>query len=225
MLKTDLTAESSMPYYTVKQGDHLSRIAEDHGFSDLSTIWDHAENEELKKKRQNAHVLFPGDEVFIPVMQIKEETGVTEKRHRFKWHGHQLKLRLRLVDFDNNPLADTECTLHLEGKVRDLTTDGDGRIEETIPSTAQDAVLVFKDPLVPFDLSTNIKIGHLDPVEEVSGQKARLSNLGYFYSRNDGRDEERFNYAVQEFQCDNDLDVDGICGPETQDKLKEIHGC
>jgi hypothetical protein len=214
-----------MPEYKVKQGDHLAKIAKNFGFSGYRTIWDHPANAELKKKRQNPHVLCPGDKVFIPVKEVKEEPGATEQRHRFKWHSHQLKLRLRLLDFDNQPLADTDCTLHVEGKTRELTTDGDGRIEEQIPATAQDAVLIFKDPLVPLDLSTNIKIGHLDPVEEASGQKARLSNLGYFYCRDDGRDEERFNYAVQEFQCDHDLAVNGICSPETRAKLKKVHGC
>ncbi|MCG2747202.1 MAG: peptidoglycan-binding protein [Desulfobulbaceae bacterium] len=214
-----------MPEYKVKQGDHLAKIAKNFGFSDYRTIWDHPQNAELKKKRENPHVLCPGDKVFIPVKEVKEESGATEQRHRFKWHGQQLKLRLRLLDFDNQPLADTDCTLHVEGKARELTTDGDGRIEETIPATAQDAVLIFKDPLVPFDLNTCIKIGHLDPVEEVSGQKERLSNLGYFYSRDDGREEERFNYAVQEFQCDHDLAIDGICTPVTQAKLKKVHGC
>jgi peptidoglycan hydrolase-like protein with peptidoglycan-binding domain len=106
-----------------------------------------------------------------------------------------------------------------------LTTDSDGRIERNIPTTAEDALLIFKDPQVPFDLGTRIKIGHLDPVEEVSGQKARLSNLGYFFTRDDGRDEERFDHGIQEFQCDHGLTVDGVCGPKTQAKLKEIHGC
>ena len=213
-----------MPEYAVKQGDYLSKIAGNFGFSDYRTIWDHPANAELKKKRENPNILHPGDSLFIPEKELKTESGATEQMHSFKRHGHQLKLRLRLLDFDNKPLANTDCTLHVEGKVHELTTDSDGRIEEKIPTTAQDAVLIFKDPLVPFDQSMCIKIGHLDPVEEVSGQKARLGNLGYFYSRGDDWDEERFNYAIQEFQCDHDLTVDGICGPETCLKLKQVHG-
>ena len=68
-----------------------------------------------------------------------------------------------------------------------------------------------------------IKIGYLDPVEEVSGQIGRLDNLGYFPG--DGTDEDQFKSAIEEFQCDNGLTVDGDCGPGTQAKLKEIHGC
>ena len=36
---------------------------------------------------------------------------------------------------------------------------------------------------------------------------------------------ERFLSAVEEFQCDHGLGVDGKCGPATQAKLKQVHGC
>src|ERR1035438_5291586 len=52
--------------YTVKQGDHLSRIADQFGFSDYRVIWDYAGNADLKAQRKNPHVLFPGDSVIIP---------------------------------------------------------------------------------------------------------------------------------------------------------------
>jgi peptidoglycan hydrolase-like protein with peptidoglycan-binding domain len=41
----------------------------------------------------------------------------------------------------------------------------------------------------------------------------------------DEEDEARFKSAVEEFQCDHGLAVDGKCGPKTQAKLEEIHGC
>src|SRR6185503_2681877 len=110
-----------MPMHTVKQGEHLSGIAEEYGFSNFETIWDDPQNAELKQKRQNPNVLLPGDELFIPAKETKEESGATEKRHRFKWRGRQLQLRLRLLDFDNQPLANTECELHVHGQVHELT--------------------------------------------------------------------------------------------------------
>jgi hypothetical protein len=45
--------------YTVRQGDHLSKIAKAFGFSDYHTIWDHPNNGDLKQKRQNPNVLLP----------------------------------------------------------------------------------------------------------------------------------------------------------------------
>jgi Putative peptidoglycan binding domain len=214
-----------MPTHIVKQGEHVSRIAAEHGFSDFSTIWDHPNNAQLKQQRQNPNVLEPGDDLFIPERELREESGATEKRHRFRCHGTPLELRLRILDFDNQPLADAQCQLVVEGASRNFTTDADGCISQPIPRRTEDATLRFKDPLAPFDSTIAIEIGHLDPVEEVSGQKARLANLGYYFHRDDGRDEERFNYGIQEFQCDHNLKVTGVCGPETQAKLKEIHGC
>ena len=34
-----------------------------------------------------------------------------------------------------------------------------------------------------------------------------------------------FLSAIEEFQCDHGLVVDGKCGPATQAKLKQVHGC
>ena len=44
-------------YHTVVQGEHLSGIAKNYGFSSYKTIWDHAQNAELKKERQNPNLL------------------------------------------------------------------------------------------------------------------------------------------------------------------------
>jgi peptidoglycan hydrolase-like protein with peptidoglycan-binding domain len=67
-------------------------------------------------------------------------------------------------------------------------------------------------------------IGHLDPVDAVSGQAARLNNLGYNAGSGEGEDVTRFEIAVQEFQVDHGLNIDGICGTETQAKLQELYG-
>lgn len=214
-----------MPFHTVKQGEHLSGIAAKRGLSDIDAIWGHPENAQLRQQRENPNVLLPGDKVFVPDRIPGSETAATEQRHRFRLHGPRLELRLRLLDFDNQPLADTECRLVVGDHAEELTTDGDGRIACRIPRSAEQASLLFKDPLVQFDLSTVIKIGHLDPIDEASGQQARLANLGYFCRRDDGRDDERFDHAVQEFQCDHGLTVTGECGPKTQAKLEEVYGC
>jgi peptidoglycan hydrolase-like protein with peptidoglycan-binding domain len=118
----------------------------------------------------------------------------------------------------------------VENQVYLLTMDGQGRLEQTVLVPAEHASLVIKDPQTPLhDVVIPIKIGHLDPVEEVSGQKARLNNLGYFAGPLEGKSEEENNVmflsAVEEFQCDHGLVVDGKCGPNTQAKLKQVHGC
>jgi hypothetical protein len=212
--------------YTVQQGDHLSKIAKSFGFSDYHTIWDHPNNADLKQKRQNPNVLFPGDSLFVPDRELREESRSTDKKHLFKKKTPDLKLRITLEDQFEKPIANAPCVLTLGSTSSSVTTDGKGLIEHDIPPDVHDAILVIQDPQTPFDnTQLNIKIGDLDPVTEVSGQIGRLNNLGYFAGDVNQPDQTAFESAVEEFQCDNHLSVDGVCGPNTQAKLKQVHGC
>jgi hypothetical protein len=211
-------------YYTVQQGDHLSKIAKDNGFTDDSVIWDHPNNSDLKKLRQNPNILLPGDEIFIPDMEQKQESGATDKKHTFTVDKKTLKLRLVLEDIYEKPIAGAQCALLIDGQAFQLTTDGHGKLEQDVPLDAQDGALTIRGDQTPFaDFPIFLKIGSLDPVDELSGQVARLNNLGYFPG--DGADELAFESAVEEFQCDHDLKVDGDCGTNTQAKLLKVHGC
>lgn len=206
-------------YHTVAQGEHLSRIAKKYGFRNYQTIWDRPENKDLKDKRKNPNVLFPGDRLFIPDKQVKKEARSTNQVHRFKVSEAKIMLRLVVRDLDSQPVANTPCELHVEDKKYQLTTDGNGKIEQLIPATAESGKLLFKQIEVP------LKIGHLDPVDEITGQEARLNNLGYNAGSSNDPKDAQLRSAIEEFQCDYNLTVDGVCGPTTQAKLKEIHGC
>jgi hypothetical protein len=116
----------------------------------------------------------------------------------------------------------------VDGEVFKLVSNDKGKIEKEIPAKAEKATLVIKDSVSPInDQVIPIQIGHLDPVKEVSGQKARLNNLGYFAGPLDKEDEELLRSAVEEFQCEHmgKAAVDGKCGPKTQEKLLAVHGC
>jgi N-acetylmuramoyl-L-alanine amidase len=213
-------------YYTVQQGDHLSKIAKDNGFTDYTVIWDHPENADLKKQRQNPNVLLPGDQIFVPGMEEKQESGATDKRHTFTVDKKILKLRLVLEDIYEKPIAGAQCALLVGDQTFQVTTDGQGKLEQEIPLDSTEAFLAIRGDQTPFANEViAIKIGHLDPIDELSGQIARLNNLGYFPGNLDGSDADAFQSAVEEFQCDHGLKVDGDCGPKTQAKLKEVHGC
>jgi N-acetylmuramoyl-L-alanine amidase len=213
-------------YYTVEQGDHLSKIAKDNGFTDYTVIWDHPNNVDLKKQRQNPNILLPGDQVFIPDMEQKQESGPTDKRHTFTVDKKTLKLRLVLEDIYEKPIAGAQCALLIDGQTYQLTTDGNGKLEQEIPLDAKEGTLTIRGDQTPFANDViPIKIGHLDPIDELSGQIARLNNLGYFAGSLDGSDTDAFESAVEEFQCDHNLTVDGDCGPRTQSELKQVHGC
>lgn len=213
--------------HIVKQGEHLAGIAKQHGFGNHLKLWDLPENAALKKLRQNPNILFPGDQIFIPDRQPSVVEVATDQVHRFRLISRKLKLRLALREFYNQPLAGLACELDVAGHKFQLTTDGEGRLEHDIPVSAEEASLTIVDPSSPLSGTTiPLEIGHLDPVAERSGQRARLSNLGYATGPSDGTDDDQaFTAAVEEFQCDHGLSVDGKCGPRTQAKLLAAHGC
>ncbi len=224
-------------YYYIQQGDHLSKVARENGFADYHTIWDAAENKDLKDKRKNPNILFPGDKVFIPDKETREESRATEQKHQFELQGEPLELRIVLMGLKKKPLEGHQCTLTVEGDVEEITTQTDGLLKKEIAEDAQAGKLV--DHGKPGDKSglereIPLKIGHLDPVDEISGQMARLNNLGYLAGDPTTRlgtpqeEEDRyrqFQSAIEEFQCDYALQVDGVCGKQTQAKLVEVHGC
>jgi Putative peptidoglycan binding domain len=212
--------------HAIVQGEHLARIAKQYGFSDYRTIWDHPQNAALKQKRQNPNVLYPGDRLHIPDREVREESRATDQKHRFKVKGGRLMLRLVLEDLYEKPIANARCELVVEGDRRDLTTDAKGKIEIVIPQAAENGLLIVRSAETSIDgLPLPVKIGHLDPVEEITGQKARLGNLGYYIGAIDDAQDMNFRLAVEEFQCEHGLAVDGVCGPATRAKLKSVHGC
>ena len=218
------------------QGEHLSRIAAHYGFSDYRTIWDHPKNAALKRARQNPNVIFPGDHLFIPDREEKVEPRVTDQRHRFRVTRPVLKLRIFVEDAFERPVARAPFELRVEGDTQTLTSDRLGKVEQLIPAGAEQGNLIIRTDETPVkDVPIPVKIGHLDPVDEVPGQKGRLKNLGYYAGPIDGTIDAEFRSAVEEFQCDHfpsprradgvPAAVDGVCGPKTQAKLKEVHGC
>jgi hypothetical protein len=218
-----------MPTHTVKQGEHISSIADQYGFGDWNKIWNDPNNSDLKKKRENPHILYPDDELFIPEKEEKKESVSNEKRHKFKLKRKPLKLRIILKDINDKPLANKKCTLYVGAQKFELTSKSNGLVEQKIYPTAEKANLVVHDNNGAAQMGLLIKIGHLDPIDTPSGQKARLNNLGYFAGlaeeeSDDDESKRRLLAAIEEFQCDQQLKVDGICGPNTQAKLKEVYG-
>ena len=225
--------------HTVVQGEHLSHIARKYGFTSFRPIWRAGENAELREKRKTPDVLFPGDQVFIPDKGIREEPRPTDQRHRFVKEGETLLLRIVLKGFRDEALRGHQGTLQVESDGKDFTLNADGLVERQIGPTAETGLLLDKGKaaaLAEAQRELHLKIGHLDPVDELSGQIARLNNLGYnagvlpsrpLTPREEAelRASMAFRSAVEEFQCDAGLVVDGKCGKQTQAKLVSTHGC
>lgn len=204
--------------YTVKQGDCISSIAFRYGFFP-DTIWNDSKNSDLKQERNDPNVLLPGDEVWIREKEQKEESCATEKRHRFKRKGVPEILIVQLK-IDDEPMANEPYVLEIDGALSEGRTDGDGKVEITIPPNANKGKITLRESGDEYEL----ELGGLDPITEISGVQARLRNLGFECGPIDGKLGSKTQSALREFQKRNKLDATGDLDDETRQKLKESHG-
>jgi len=208
--------------YTVKAGDCISSIAYKHGFSP-DTIWQHAGNQNLKQKRQDPNVLKPGDVVVIPDKEIKEVSKPTEQRHRFVLRGVPAMLRLQLLDGKHKPRSNLPYRLIVDGKITTGSTDDDGMIVQDIPPDAQKGTLDVK--VGSKTEHYELRLGHVNPHDDLSGVQQRLRNLGYPVSGEAGQLDEQTRNALKLFQGRFKLPVTGEADNATLNILKEIHRC
>jgi hypothetical protein len=207
-----------MAKYNVEQGDCISSIAYEHGLF-WETVWNHAENSQLKQKRKDPNVLYPGDEVFIPDKEEKQESCSCEKKHRFRRKGIPTKLRMQILK-NGKPRANASYILDIDGEVSHGTLDSKGILDKTIPSNAQKAHLQ-----VGLDHQTfEIALGGLDPIDEISGVQVRLNNLGYSVGEPSGTINEKTRSGIKLFQKVNGLSETGLIDSSTRSKLQQLHG-
>lgn len=212
-------------YHIVRQGEHLARIARGHGFADPRVVWQDPQNAPLREQRPSPDVLLPGDRIYIPDPKPREETRATEQRHRFLVLAPAPKLRIALEGPLGRPLRGAECELRMaDAPPVPLTANAHGIVEHPIPLALERAELVVRSGEPPRARSLALFVGHLDPASTVGGQEARLANLGYRPGAAGDPGAYDFRSAVEEFQCDHGLAVDGKCGPVTQRRLVAVHG-
>lgn len=206
--------------HIVKQGDCISSIAYENGYGP-ATLWDADENADLREKRGDPNVLLPGDKVVLPDKEMVTTTHATGKRYTFVRRGVPEKLRLQFL-LDDEPRAGEPYVLEINGAVvaSDKSTDGDGRIEHSIPPNARSGRVLFRDGTEVYELS----LGHLDPIDQARGVKARLKNLGFYFGSVDDTLDEATEFAISAFQESRGLEPLGDLDDETRDALKKAYG-
>lgn len=205
--------------HIVGQGECLASIAAAYGLS-WKTVWNHAQNRQLKAARRDPNVLMPGDRVYIPEKRAREQPAATDKRHRFVRKGVPSVLRLRILD-GQQPRAHEDYVLEIDGRLYQGKTDADGKIEHPIPPGAVLGTLILGEEGERYPLA----LGHIDPIEETTGVKARLNNLGYACGSVDDAWDEHARAALRRFQKDNNLAETGACDQATRSKIQEAYGC
>ena len=233
--------------HEVKDGEWVGSIAARYGYADWECdVWRRAENQQLRLKRPDPHVLSPGDRVFVPPWEDKEASASTGQWNKFRLKGSSDVIRLRVLNQQGQPVAnapyqlavefsDTSESFHQEGE----QTDDEGVLKEFIPHSSTRAVLKLTETGDEIELA----LGRLEPLD-LSNQRVlikavqqRLTALGFKPGPIDGLDGPKTQAAVKEFQqyCQDNAGtvagvidsgpVDGIVGELTVRALKSYYGC
>lgn len=220
----------SMPtQYTVQEGDCLSSIATAFGFADWRTLYDAPENADFKKKRPNPNIIYPGDKLVIPDKKEKSVDAETGKTHRFKIGRKPTWVRLVVEVHDKHRYLLEVGKASFKG-----TTDGSSPIAHKIdPEAKQGTLRLWPDtapdgedaPDDPPDTAITwaLSLGGLDPIEEVSGVKGRLANLGYYAGPIDATVDDDLLAAVRYFRDDQGLEAGDMIDQPLRDKLVSLH--
>jgi N-acetylmuramoyl-L-alanine amidase len=217
-------------WHTVQQGECLSTIAKQHKFLNYRTIYEHPQNEALRRKRPNAHVLFPGDQIYIPDKKERRERCGTGRAHRFVLTKTRAEIRIIIKDADGKPVPGAPYELRLRDVVLEGTTDDTGLLRQDIPIGEQSAELHLPGQ----NMKWQLRIGHLDPVEDadrdyaiISGIQARLNNLGFHCGAADGVAGPKTKAALKRFQSEvlKRQDPDGEPDGDIRQALVREHHC
>lgn len=165
-----------MKKHPVSQGDCISSIAEENGFF-WETIWNHVDNKQLKDKRQDPNILYPGDVVIVPDKRLKEVSEATNNVYKYKLKNSPAKLKLRILR-DAEPRAGENYILSIDKvEIKRGQIPADGNIEIPILPKAKAGELIIGEGENAEIYILNL--GFLDPIDTITGVKARLNNIGF----------------------------------------------
>jgi hypothetical protein len=208
-----------MPIVTLAQGDCLSSIALTRGF-DPQTVWEHGDNADLRERRVDPNALLPGDALFVPELEEKQEPVATDTHKTFQLSVGPIRLRVRLTRH-GEPRGGEAYVLELDdGVTLDGETDDDGWIDHPISITARSARLSLGEGEEVHEL----QIGHLDPHDEPTGVQARLRGLGFYFGALDGDIGPKTRAALRRFQTAQSLGATGEADDATADALRDAFG-
>jgi N-acetylmuramoyl-L-alanine amidase len=214
--------------YTVKQGDCLASIAAQFGFKSYHSIYDHPQNADFQKKRRNPNLICPGDILYIPELELKQHSCPTDALHSFRLSRPLVKLRIRLLDRERQPYKYKKYKIELESSSKTWSgqTTSKGLVEALIPADATAGKLqlwLTDEPDGQASMEMPMKIGHLDPADEITGVQARLNHLGFHCGAADGILGPKTSAALTRFQKRYKLNETGEMDGPTCDKLSELH--
>lgn len=208
--------------HVIIAGDHVVRLAYVYGHATVDAVWQHPANAELRQARPDPGVLAVTDVVHVPEAPVRVVEGLaTRREHTVVVELPLPTLRLALSRPGGIPYAALACTADVDDARTRIVTDADGALAIELGPFTSTLSLAFDRSVV------ELAVAQLQPVETTPGWHARLENLGYQPGPLHGdtpADPYAVRRAIEEFQCDHGLTVDGELGPKTRAALLAAHG-
>jgi hypothetical protein len=177
-------------------------------------------------RRKSRHILLPGDVVVIPEKRRKAIPASTGRRYVLQMVAVPEILRIRFLTYTQRPRAGVPYLLQLtaaDGEPvpdRQGQTDGEGYLTESIPPNAI-AGEVWLGKGVDME-EIPIRLGYVNPIEDLHGLQARLNALNYVCGDEDGTFGERTREALRMFQFEHQLPATGERDPVTLERLEAM---
>lgn len=203
----------------VSQGQSVEQVAHQSGFH-WSTVWDHPDNAELRRRREDRNILLPGDHLVVPALRHRSQTGATGSHHRFRRLGLPSRLKLRFLDDAGQPLANAAYVCTVDSAIHQGETNSVGILELRVSPSASVARVTLL-PGTDHAREFHILIGHLDPCDTPSGVEQRLRNLGIAPAEMDENADLRS--SLLRFQDLHHLPKSGELDRSTIEKLRDLH--
>jgi Putative peptidoglycan binding domain len=212
--------------YVVRQGDYLKRIADALSF-DAAAVWNHPKNAELKSRR-DPNLLHPGDLLWVPkqASNWRPISGGMMNKYVAKIPKTTISLGFKN---ENGPLTNEPYVVEGLGAQREGTTDEQGTLVVEVPVHLREFRVSFprQNAIHP------VRVGDMDPIDELSGLRKRLQHLGY-YKRSPGEStslmmsegdiEACDQQAIVKFQRAHGLEATGLSDDAVKATLVKEHG-
>lgn len=232
-----------MKPYIVRQGDYLTKLADKMGFS-AKAVWDDAKNADLKARRVNMDILAPGDIVYVPDAKPKGLPITAGTTNKYVARVSRVTINL-ILQKDGQILADEPYVIEGLGVPVPGKSSPEGKVSFDISVHVREVQLV----LTRRDMAHTVLIGEMDPLDQPSGVKKRLSHLGFLVwrpeveartsdllssegpfdlverlRRSGGIDDDELQRAIEAFQRAEGLKPTGAMDAATREALGAAHG-
>jgi Putative peptidoglycan binding domain len=214
-----------MKPYVIRQGDYLTKLAHTMGFN-ADSVWNDDKNKDLKDKRQDPNQLQPGDILQVPDEPKARLPIIVGSTNNYVARIPKVPVVLRL-QIGGEILVKEPFVIHGVGKKPiEGATDEHGYLSTEVPVHVRE----LEVELTERNRTLRVRVGNMDPMNELSGLQKRLTHLGFYQPSYAGTenyeacDPKQIMAALAAFQSSKKLPATGRLDDDTAKALVDAHG-